>query len=386
MKQLYKTLNKNQLSTTFILSGLLHLTGFYFLSSLSYLPDKKAELVPVKIKVVVKKENMPRKKITPKKVLPGATANENSDIKVSQLKMQPESSISLKKRSAVSARSAHLTASNFTSFSPTKLRKDPSQTTSKRSNLPIRAKDTPILTAVDFTESTTPATLHVQTINLKSSSSIVLQKQEPTKTENYNNNYANNPMIVSNNFIPNELGKKPNPLHARLPSKLLASVNLTHIPSRLAIQKISRLHFYAKPKARMASVQNGFSEEYFGVSRIHPDLTPKSIKNEQAPALELGRLRKGFVKQIRSNIIKAKYYPRIARKRGFEGKPIVAFSLGGKGELINLLLDLPSDHKVLNDAALETIRRGAPYPPIPDQLKEKLINFKLPILYILGKH
>ena len=136
----------------------------------------------------------------------------------------------------------------------------------------------------------------------------------------------------------------------------------------------------------MASLASGFSEEYFGASKMTPDLTSNSPNDEQVSTFELGRLRKGFVNQVRSNITKAKYYPRIARKRGFEGKPIVAFSLGGKGELINLLLDLPSDHKVLNDAALETIRRGAPYPPIPDQLKEKLINFKLPILYILGKH
>ena len=101
---------------------------------------------------------------------------------------------------------------------------------------------------------------------------------------------------------------------------------------------------------------------------------------------ELGSLRKGFISQVRSNITKPKYYTRTARKRGLEGKPIVAFVLGDKGELINLSLAQPSDHKVLNDAALETIRRGAPYPPIPVQLKEKLINFKLPVSYILGGH
>ena len=136
----------------------------------------------------------------------------------------------------------------------------------------------------------------------------------------------------------------------------------------------------------MVSLASRFSEEYFGASKMTTGLTSNSPKDEQVSTFELGRLRKGFVSQVRSNITKAKYYPRIARKRGFEGKPIVAFSLGGKGELINLLLDQPSDHRVLNDAALETIRRGAPYPPIPDQLKEKLINFKLPILYTLGKY
>ena len=136
----------------------------------------------------------------------------------------------------------------------------------------------------------------------------------------------------------------------------------------------------------MASFGNRFSEEYFDTNKMQSNLNSDSTKEEQESILESGRLRKGFVIQVRSNITKAKYYPRIARKRGFEGKPIVTFSLGDQGELINLLLDQPSGHKVLNDAALETIRRGAPYPKIPVQLKEKLINFKLPVSYILEEH
>mgnify|MGYP001970159712 CR=1 FL=1 len=328
---------------------------------------------------------MPRKKIRPEKVLPKETANGNSDIKASQLKIQSESSISLKKHSAVSARSVHLPADTLKSFSPRKLYEEPSQTTSKRNNLLMRAKNTPILTVGDFVGSTSPALLHVQSINLKSSPSITLRKKEPAHTGNYNN-YGINPMTVSNNFISNKLEKKSKPLHAPSTSKFHAGATLTHSPSRLVTTKISRPHFDAKPKIRMASLASGFSEEYFGASKMHPDLTSKSPKDEQVSTLELGRLRKGFVNQVRSNITKARYYPRIARKRGFEGKPIVAFSLGDKGELINLLLDQPSDHKVLNDAALETIRRGAPYPPIPNQLKEKSINFKLPISYILGEH
>ena len=382
MKQLNKIFKKNPLRFTLILSSLLHLIGFYCLSSLShYLPVKKAELVPVKIKVIVEKEKIKSTKVTPKE-----TTNKYLDIKASQLHPPQESTISLKNRSTVSARSVHFTASSFTSFSPTKLYREPSQTISKTNNLPVHAKDIQKSTTINFIQNTTPVSLHVRTINLNSSSPIVLQKREPAHTENYNNNYVNNPMTVSNNFISNKLEKSSKPLHARSASRFHASATLTHSPSRLVITKISRPHFDAKPKIRMASLASGFSEEYFGASKMHPDLTSNSPKDEQVSTLELGRLRKGFVKQIRSNITKAKYYPRIARKRGFEGKPIVAFSLGDQGELINLLLDQPSGHKVLNDAALETIRRGAPYPKIPVQLKEKLINFKLPVSYILEEH
>jgi protein TonB len=73
----------------------------------------------------------------------------------------------------------------------------------------------------------------------------------------------------------------------------------------------------------------------------------------------------------------------MARRLGFEGKPIVSFTLGIKGELLDLRLVQASTYNLLNEAALETIRRGTPYPPIPGPLGKKSISFDLPILYTL---
>ncbi len=100
-------------------------------------------------------------------------------------------------------------------------------------------------------------------------------------------------------------------------------------------------------------------------------------------ALEIGKLRQGFRKQIRHKVGKAKYYPRMAQRLGFEGKPVVSFTLGVKGELLDLRLAQASTYSLLNEAALETIRRGTPYPPIPGPLGKKSISFDLPILYTL---
>ena len=208
MKQLNKIFKKNLLRFTFILSGLLHLIGFYCLSSLPhYLPIKKAELVPVKIKVIVKKEKISQEKIKPEKVLPRGTANKYLDIKASRLQSSQALAISLKNRSSVSARPVHLTTSTLELFRPTKLYREPDQTISKINNLPTRAKDIPISTAINFIKNTTPTSLHVRIVSLKSSSPIVLQKKEPAHTENYNN-YVNNPMTVSNNFTSKRLEKK----------------------------------------------------------------------------------------------------------------------------------------------------------------------------------
>ena len=122
MKRLNIILNKNPLRFTFILSCLLHLIGFYCLYSLSYnRPVKKAELAPIKIKAIIKSENISHEKVKPEKVLSEGTANKNPDIKASELKIQSEPGVSFKKHSTTPARPAQLTANALEFFSPRKL-------------------------------------------------------------------------------------------------------------------------------------------------------------------------------------------------------------------------------------------------------------------------
>jgi TonB family protein len=133
---------------------------------------------------------------------------------------------------------------------------------------------------------------------------------------------------------------------------------------------------------RNVSHTNGFSEEYIKSSQTTS--TEKIVSTfKNSSSLNMGELRRGFHKKIWKKVAKAKYYPRMARKRGFEGEPIVTFTLGSKGELINLKLIEVSSYKILNEAALETIRRGTPYPSIPEPLGKKSISFNLPISYVL---
>jgi protein TonB len=100
-------------------------------------------------------------------------------------------------------------------------------------------------------------------------------------------------------------------------------------------------------------------------------------------SLDLGELRRGFHGKIWQRVAKAKYYPRMARKKRLEGKPIVAFTLGKKGDLVNLKIIEASIYDLPNEAALETIRRGVPYPPIPEPLGKNSISFNLPLSYVL---
>lgn len=94
-------------------------------------------------------------------------------------------------------------------------------------------------------------------------------------------------------------------------------------------------------------------------------------------------IRKGFTSGVWGRIAKVQYYPTRARKRGWEGKPVVEFLLARNGNLISSSIALASPYRILDEAALDAIKSAVPYPKIPEALKLDSIRFKLPISFIL---
>ncbi len=66
--------------------------------------------------------------------------------------------------------------------------------------------------------------------------------------------------------------------------------------------------------------------------------------------------------EIRSRIERAKRYPMIARKLGLTGVSYISFRIDGAGRPQSVSLKTSSGQKVLDDEALATIQRAAPYP------------------------
>jgi TonB family protein len=100
---------------------------------------------------------------------------------------------------------------------------------------------------------------------------------------------------------------------------------------------------------------------------------------------DLKALRKGYSSQVWSRIAHAKFYPRTARKREMEGKPVVEFELRSDGHLMNYLIVRSSSNKILDNAAIDAVKNASPYPGIPKSLKLKSIRFKLPISFKLNE-
>ena len=82
---------------------------------------------------------------------------------------------------------------------------------------------------------------------------------------------------------------------------------------------------------------------------------------------------------IKKAIEKEIVYPRVARKRGLEGKCVVAFVICKDGNVADVRIVESSGHAILDNSAVATVKRAAPFPTPP--VTAELV---LPITYRLG--
>ena len=74
-------------------------------------------------------------------------------------------------------------------------------------------------------------------------------------------------------------------------------------------------------------------------------------------------------------------YPQEAAAAGLQGDLIVDFVIGRSGKLESVELLQGSGHKVLDDEALGSIRKAAPYNPIPDAYKIPNLRIRAHFIY-----
>ena len=94
-------------------------------------------------------------------------------------------------------------------------------------------------------------------------------------------------------------------------------------------------------------------------------------------------LLKAYLANVRLQIERHKEYPFWARRYGIEGKVIVAFSLKRNGQLEGLKIEKSSGYSLLDEAALKTIKRTAPFPAFPSGLNKNMITLQIPIYFHL---
>ncbi|MEO0422444.1 MAG: TonB family protein [Pseudomonadota bacterium] len=63
------------------------------------------------------------------------------------------------------------------------------------------------------------------------------------------------------------------------------------------------------------------------------------------------------------------YFPDAARQQGLSGSPLVEVAINADGGLRSIQVVRPSDHPLLDQAALRILRLAAPFAPFPDHLR-----------------
>jgi TonB family protein len=348
-------LSNNPLKATLLFSILLHAVGFYILSKVSFnLASRPPDITTIKVTALIQKKgiksasikHVAQKYSIQSKHLPKLVSTEIK--KLDYAKITPNYSSNspkymqshLKTRNPETIDQMQLTSSN---------KHSPSRINSKEYYRKPISTIEPQFSKKDY----------YSPKNIKFSST-------PTKDLEltYKKNQSSDVKVYSTSSFP------ARHLHNSTSSSIYKTNTNQKIKFPTSIRKVSHT--------------DGFSEESIKLSETTTtDKIVSTFKNSSA--LNMGELQRGFYRKIWQRVAKAKYYPRMARKRGFEGKPIVTFTLGSKGELIDLKLIEGSSYKILNEAALETIRRGIPYPSIPKPLGKNSISFNLPISYVLEK-
>jgi protein TonB len=90
-----------------------------------------------------------------------------------------------------------------------------------------------------------------------------------------------------------------------------------------------------------------------------------------------------YQEMVRLRIEKEKQYPVASRKRHEEGRTLVHFAISERGELRDARVVKSSRNKELDDAALDAVRRAAPYPPPPPALGKKGVAMEITIAFEL---
>jgi protein TonB len=78
-----------------------------------------------------------------------------------------------------------------------------------------------------------------------------------------------------------------------------------------------------------------------------------------------------------------KRYPRVALDNNWEGRVVVRMLIGANGMIASLQVTASSGHDVLDEQALDMIRKAKPLVPIPPAMRGREFPVEIPVHYNL---
>ena len=111
---------------------------------------------------------------------------------------------------------------------------------------------------------------------------------------------------------------------------------------------------------------------------------PQETKTVNAPSPEkVNAATNDYSSLLAAAIAKYKQYPKIAQMRGWQGLIIIELQLNPQGGVIYSQIKKSSGYDVLDQEALEMIKRASPFPQPPEALRSKNFTVLVPISFKL---
>jgi pilus assembly protein CpaC len=90
---------------------------------------------------------------------------------------------------------------------------------------------------------------------------------------------------------------------------------------------------------------------------------------------------KDYIKDIQARILSAVYYPMDAKELGWEGTVKLSLLIAADGKLEDIYVAKSSGHRILDLAAMDAVKKQAPFPSFPLQATQYEILIEVPITY-----
>jgi len=106
-------------------------------------------------------------------------------------------------------------------------------------------------------------------------------------------------------------------------------------------------------------------------------------ENKAKPNLSLTQVREQLRGQLHENLVRHFHYPRLARKRGWQGEALLTLEIESDGAISRILITKSTGYSLLDDTAIKTVRKIGNIKEMGQWLNGRSIEMELPVIYRL---
>ena len=174
---------------------------------------------------------------------------------------------------------------------------------------------------------------------------------------------------------PKEPPKAPPPAQKRLPKPAPAEKPQTSVVESPTTDRLP-----LPPPPEVIAVEPKPEQK---VVFVAPPPPPEPPKPQGPTAQDIEAARNGYGSLLAREFAKHKQYPRQAQARGWQGTTRVQLELDAAGNVLSTTVSVSSGHEILDQQALEMVKKVSPLPLPPDILRNQPLTILVPIPFRL---